>query len=83
MDDFLRERVLADAEVGRQLLELAGARARALQAVVRVVREDELEDGATRLDDLRIVRDHAHAILHLGDAGADQLARACLPTDGR
>ena len=75
MDDFLRERVLADAEVGRQLLKLAGARARALQAVVRVVRENELEDRAARLDDLGIVRDHAHAFLHLGDASAQQLAR--------
>ena len=75
MNDFLRERILADAEVGGELLEFAAAGARTLQAVVRVVREDELEDGATRLDDLRIVRDHAHAILHLGDAGADQLAR--------
>ena len=73
MDDFLRERNLADAEVGGDILKLATAGARALQTVLRMVREDELENRAAHLDDIRIVSDDLHAFHGLGRAGAEKL----------
>ena len=75
VDDFLRERVLADAEVGGEALELAAARARALEAVVRMVREDELEHGLAHLDDVRVVREDVHARRRLRAARAEKLRR--------
>ncbi len=73
VDHFLREGVLADAEVGGDRLELAAAGARALQAVVRVVGEDELEHRLADLHDVRVVGDDLHPRRRLGAAGAEQL----------
>ena len=73
VDDLLRERIVADAEVGRDVLQLAAARARALEAVVRVVGEDELEHCAANLHDVGIVRKDLHAGRDLCAAGAQQL----------
>ena len=73
MDDFLRERNLADAEIGGDILKFATAGARALQAVLRVVREDKLENRAAHLDDIGIVSDDLHAFHGLGRAGTEKL----------
>ena len=73
VDDLLRERNVADAEVGRDRLKLAGAGARALEAVLRVVREDELENRLADLDDVGVVREDLHPGRRLGRAGAEQL----------
>ena len=73
VDDLLRERNVADAEVRGDRLELAAAGARALQAVLRVVREDELQDRAADLHDVGVVGDDLHPGHGLGAARAEQL----------
>ena len=73
VDDFLRERNLADAEVSSDVLKLAAAGTRALEAVLRMVGEDELENRTAHLDDVRIVRDDLHAFDGLGRACAEEL----------
>ena len=73
VDDLLRERNLADAEVGGDVLKFTTAGTRALQAVLRVVCENELENRAADLDDVRIVRDDLHAFGRFGAARAEKL----------
>ena len=75
MDDFLRERDVADAEVGGDILKFAGAGTRALQTVGRMVREDELENGLADLDDVGIVGQNLHTLGRFGAAGAKKLRR--------
>ena len=71
--NFLRERNFADAEIGSDVLKFAVARARALQAVVRVVCEDKLEDGATNLNDVRVVREDLHSVDGFRAARSEEL----------
>lgn len=73
--DFLRERDVADAEVGGDILELAGARTGALQAVGRMVREDELENGLADLNDVGVVGQNLHTLGRFGAAGTEKLRR--------
>jgi len=73
VDHFLREGNLANAEVRRDGLELAVARTRALQAVRRMVGEDELQHGLADLHDVGIVGEDLHAGRRLGAARAQQL----------
>ena len=73
--DFLRERNVADAEIGGDILELAGARTGALQAVGRMVREDELENGLTDLNDVGVVGQNLHTLGRFGAAGTEKLRR--------
>ena len=75
MIDFLRERDVADAEVGGDILKFAGTRAGALQAVGRMVREDELENGLTNLNDVGIVGQNLHTLGRFGAAGTEKLGR--------
>ena len=75
MDDFLRERDVANAEVGGDILKFAGAGTRALQTVGRMVREDELENGLADLDDVGIVGQDLHPLGGLGAAGTEKLGR--------
>jgi len=80
-EHFLLEGIVADAEVGGELLELAVPGARALEAVVRVVREDELEDRTAHADDVGVVRRDLHALGGLRAAGAEELRRTGVPDD--
>ena len=73
VNHLARERHLADAEVGRNRLQLAVPGTRALEAVVRMVREDELQDRAANLHNVRIVGDDLHSRHRLGAARAEQL----------
>lgn len=73
--DFLRERDVADAEVGGDILKFAGTRAGALQTVGRMVRENELENGLADLNDVGIVGQNLHALGRFGAAGTEKLGR--------
>ena len=73
--DFLRERNVADAEVGGDILKFAGTRAGALQAVGRMVREDELENGLADLNDVRVVGQNLHTLGRFGAASTEKLGR--------
>ena len=73
VNDLARERYVANAEVGCDRLQFAGAGARALQAVLRVVCEDKLQDGAAHLHDVGIVGDDLHPGHRLGAARAEKL----------
>jgi len=69
---FLGERLLADAELGGEALELALLVARAGQAVVRVGGEDKFDDRLPRRYQLGVVGDDIHALVHRRAACADQ-----------
>ena len=73
--DFLRERDVADAEVGGDILKFAGTRTGALQAVGRMVSEDELENGLADLNDVRVVGQNLHTLGRFGAAGTEKLRR--------
>ena len=73
-----REGIFADAEIRSEFLQFAVATTRALQAVVRVVGEDELEHGAAHVDDVGVVRCDFHAGGDLSATCAEQLRRACV-----
>ena len=75
VNDFLRERDVADAEVGSDILKFAGTRTGALQAVGRMVREDELENGLADLNDVGIVGQNLHTLGRFGAAGTEKLGR--------
>ena len=66
----------ADAEVGGERLELAGAVAAAGEAAVGVVGEDELEHGAADLGELAAVGGDLHALDDGRAAGARHAALA-------
>ena len=75
MDDFLRERDVADAEVGGDILKFAGTRTGALQTVRRMVSEDELENGLADLNDVGIVGQNLHTLGRFGAASTEKLGR--------
>ena len=73
VNDFLRERDIADAEIGGDVLKFAASAARALQTVARVVGENELKNRAADLDDVRIVGEDLHSFDRFRAAGAQKL----------
>ncbi len=75
VDHLLRERNVADAEIGGDVLELAGTRTGALQAVGRMVRENELENGLADLNDIGVVGQNLHTLGRFGAAGTEKLGR--------
>ena len=75
VNDFLRERDVADAEVGGDILKFAGTRTGALQTVGRMVREDELKNGLADLNDVGVVGQNLHTLGRFGAAGTEKLGR--------
>ena len=64
----------ADAHAGSEGLQLAVAALLALEAVVRVVAEDQLEDGLAGVEGAGRGGEHLHAFHAVGGAGGGQVA---------
>ena len=60
----------------RRLVRLAVAVLLALEAVVRVVAEDQLDDGLAGVDDACAVGQDFHTLHHVGGASGSQVAAA-------
>ncbi len=65
-----------DAEAFGEALQLAVAVLLALQAVVRVVAEEQLDDGLAGVDDACAVGQYFHTLHNVGGAGGSQVAAA-------
>lgn len=65
---------LADAHADGEALQLAVAALLALEAVVRVVAEDQLEDGLAGVEGAGRGGEHLHAFHAVGGAGGSQVA---------
>ena len=71
---FTNEGILADTEADGQSLELAVAALGALEAIVRVVAEDELKDGFAGVDHADGVGANDHTFHTFGDASGSEVS---------
>ncbi len=71
---FAGEGDFADTHAGGEVLQLAVAALLALEAVVRVVAEDQLEDSLAGVEGAGGGGEHLHAFHHVGGAGRGQVA---------
>ncbi len=73
---FAFEGDFLDAEAFGEALQFAVAVLLALQAVVRVVAEDQLDDGLAGVDDACAVGQDFHTLHYVGGASGSQVAAA-------
>ena len=74
----IKEHMLSECEFVGKGLQFAILVTRALQAVVRMRAEDQLQHGLSHADDVRVVRRDLHAGGDVRAAGAEQFGRAGL-----